>query len=444
VRASVPEGEWQILGPPKQVSAVVTADLKSSSFPPSPSEHASGTVAARLIPVSGTLFRLGGNVGTTYSGIPSELGKKAHIDADVAVKLEIPHFEKLTRKFEGTPWAPWAPIANLKGAVALEATGKFDPSGGRIPLQFHTALQSASQKLDIVSSGALEVAGWGGRSRTNAEVDVALQDVQLELPRLDLAAPPRLVPDPRIAPLKQRAGVTEPSFFYRVHIHTPPGHVAHILSNLARAPVPLTLDLSFANDQPVKGDIRVQKFPIQFFNRKAMIDHFDLSLRDPSSESVIGGQVKMDLVDYVFQVDASGTLGKPAFAFSSDPPLSQDQILAVLLYGQGPEQLDSEQSSTVSNTNAALSDQAIGLASFLLLGSTPIQGLTYDPSSKALQVKFKIAEGTSLTVSSSAGDTRDIGVRRRLTKNWSITTDLVTQPGEPNILSAFLEWAHRY
>jgi hypothetical protein len=141
---------------------------------------------------------------------------------------------------------------------------------------------------------------------------------------------------------------------------------------------------------------------------------------------------------------ATGTVGKPGFSFISDPPLPQDQILSVLLYGQAPEALDAEQASTVSNANAAVSDKAVGLASFLLLGSTPIQALTYDPISKQMLVKFRIAAGTSLSVSQGSSDTRDIGIRRRLGKNWSISTDLITQPGEPNILSAFLEWAHRY
>jgi len=191
---------------------------------------------------------------------------------------------------------------------------------------------------------------------------------------------------------------------------------------------------------PLSGSVAVRSFPVKFFNREATIDHFRLELKQPQPESPIDGMVKIDLTDYQFRVMARGTIGKPGFTFESDPPLSQNQILSVLIYGRAPDELDSEESATVGNTEAAVRDQAIGLASFFVLGSTPVQGLTYDPKTKALQVKVRVAEGTSLNVGASSGDLHDIGVRRRIGKDWAITTDISKGTTDSNALSAFLEW----
>jgi len=107
---------------------------------------------------------------------------------------------------------------------------------------------------------------------------VLLSDVQLELPRLDLAAPPRLLPDSRVAENslregQQRAGVASegaPSTIRYTSIR-PAERPARILSNLARAPIPVSIDLMSSAKGRSQVSVAVRSFPVKFFNREATL-----------------------------------------------------------------------------------------------------------------------------------------------------------------------------
>ncbi|HUP58113.1 MAG TPA: translocation/assembly module TamB domain-containing protein, partial [Bdellovibrionota bacterium] len=422
---------------PSEAGVEVRAELSTLSFPPSPSERVNGEVAVTLIPILTPLFEGNGRVNASIDGAPTAFPEDWRMDTDLGLALRIPSFRRLVKLLEPTDWAIWAPLRVLRGSLGLELTGRFDAIDGSIPLALKTRLRSPSQRLDIDASGRVDVAGWAGAPRTRAEVDVTLSDFMLELPRLDLAAPPRFFPDKRVKSFakadeeKQKAGTSPEagSLEYRVRVRTPADRPARILSNLARAPIPIALDLRLSSEAPLEGEVRVQSFPVEFFRRKAVVERLKLDVREPSDESPIDGSVRMDLTDYQVRVIAVGTAGRPAIRFESDPPLSQEQIISLLLYGRTPDDLDAEESSSVGSAQAAVQDRALGLLSFFVLGSTPIQSLGYDPRTGRLDVKVRLGEGTSLNLGGGSEEGQNVGVRRRLTRNWSITTELSNPSG---------------
>ena len=206
---------------------------------------------------------------------------------------------------------------------------------------------------------------------------------------------------------------------------------------------------------PIAGSLSVSSFPLELFRREASLDHFTVQLKDPSEESTVDGSFKVVYTDYTIFVTVTSTLGKPRIDLRSSPPLAQDQLIATLLFGHPLDELDPDQSSSVGNTQAAIGDGAVGLASMYALASTPVESVNYDSRSGLLTAKVRLGEGTSLNIGTNQSQLSQVGIRKRLGKHWSIETD-VTQ-GTTNALdplnadtstatrgSAMLQWSSRY
>jgi hypothetical protein len=195
------------------------------------------------------------------------------------------------------------------------------------------------------------------------------------------------------------------------------------------------------------GTVMVRKFPLEIFRRDAVLEHLTISLASPAPESELNGAVKVAYADYTITIQIIGTSGKPAIKMRSDPPLPEEQLVAVLLFGRPLEELDPDQNSSVGSTRAALADGAVGLASLYALASTPIQSVGYDPKRGVVNVKVRLGAGTSLNLGTTGATDQleTIGIRRRLGPHWTIETDLIRSTDETGrTASAFLEWSNRY
>ena len=119
--------------------------------------------------------------------------------------------------------------------------------------------------------------------------------------------------------------------------------------------------------------------------------------------------------------------------------------MSVLLFGEPLETLDPDRLSSIGNAQAALADGALNLASIYALASTPIQSIGYDPQKGIATMKVRLAEGTSLNVGASSSEVQEIGVRKRIGPNWTVTTQVENSAASSErSVSAFLEWALRY
>jgi hypothetical protein len=322
-------------------------------------------------------------------------------------------------------------------------------------------LSSARQRMMVdargeVSAEGLRRAARGGRPTAALRAAIVLKDLEVELPRLDLEAPPPLLPDPRIrvgdagAPGKAReqAG-TLGAFAYEVAVRTPPGTPLRLHTNLAKAPVPVRLDVKMKAGQGLSGEVELLDFPVEIFRRQARVERLRVRLapgpEGMRGERLLDGSVRVEYADFTIRVLLLGTADRPIIRLTSDPPLPDHQILAALLFGKAPDELDPEESESVGSASAAVADRAVGLASLYVLASTPVQSIGYDPRSGVFSAKVKLGEGTSLNVGADPSELKEVGVRRRLTRFWSIVT-AVLNPTDPagRDLTALLEWRNRY
>lgn len=464
--------QWRL---PQRGRFTVRSDFNSKEFPFAPASEVEGWAQLEIAPLSTPLFRGQGKVKMNFSGIPRIFPNQWKIDSDVAVGFRIRQFEALVKNFAKTPWAVPAPFHVLKGSVDLDVHGKSDLNRGSFPIHLKTRLRSEYQKLNLDGQGVIHVNNIQSVPRSAMDFDLSLSDVELELPKLDLADPPRVWPDPRFHLLEERqeeraekglenklsdlGGFSrfdesaenvpkdlKEGFSYDLQVKTPSHHPIKILSNLAKTPIPIDVQLFIIRNYFEKGFIRIKDFPIKAFRRDASLDHFDVVLKSPLSESRVDGLIKVHYVDYTVSILITSTLDKPVIQLSSDPPLPEDKLVATLLFGQPIEELDAEQIQSVGSARAAIADAALGIASLYALASTPVQSVGYDSTHKLLTAKLRLGKGTSLNLGADTGGIEEIGIRKRLGSNWSISTDMTnSKTGDQNkSVSTFLEWRHRY
>ena len=122
--------------------------------------------------------------------------------------------------------------------------------------------------------------------------------------------------------------------------------------------------------------------------------------------------------------------------------MSQADIVAMLLFGKSPEQLDSDQQSSAANAQTAAANSAFGLASLYLLASTPVEYVGYDPASRTYTVKFRLPGGATLQMGSD-DQSRGVQLRKRISSHLAVQTELTSTQTQGDIVTTLLEWYGR-
>jgi hypothetical protein len=441
---------------PHSARFALTGDFKTPAIPV-PDEYFDGELRLELKTVSNSLVELGGGLSAKFSGVPLELPRRGQLETRSALWVRLPQFSRAVSALHRTPWAVPAPLNALEGEVRLSAEGFLGRTRSEFPIRIETRLAGAGQKLNLDGRGVFRLENWGTELdlHPRLDLDLELSDVILAIPKLELQRPPRLLPDTRIvrsAP-RQRAGKANETsgFDYNLRFHTnPSGQPLRLLSNLAQGPVPMQIQLKLSSQEEASGEIAVQQFPLELFRRDAVLEHFRLKLTPTRPDPPIDGAVRITYADYVVRILIYGTQSEPGISLRSEPPVPEDELWSVLLFGQPTGALDSGQAESVGQARSAVADRAVGLASLYLLASTPIESLLYDPSTGAVQAKFRLGGGTSLDLGTDAKERQYLGLRKRIGGNWTLSSEY-TRPLPSNpvasasaALSAFLEWSRRY
>ncbi len=432
---------------PPALMTAVKATLKSSNYPPDSSSEIQGEIEVKPADIHQSEFESKVSLQAKADLRLNEPYQKWKVDGDLAVHLGIPQFEAAVHDLSRTRFAVPAPFHVLKGKVDLDVGGKFDLIQARLPLSLQTRLVSKNQKFDLDGKGSLLFKPFEARPKLDLDLDLVLTSIALELPRLELGAPPQFISDPRYRTgLKTAASESSGlDFDFSLHLVSPDGSPVQILSNLAKKPIPISTDLKVGSSTPLSGSINIQSFPVEIFRRQATVDHFKLTLAEPSDESVIDGLIIVPSVDYTVKVILLATVGNPRVVMQSEPPLPENQLWAALLFGAPLEQLDPDQMNSVGATQAAVAAGAVNLASLYALASTPVQSVAYDSKTGTVSAKVKLGSGTSLNVGANANELSKVGIRNRLNSQWTIETDLDSPADSSNrTVSTYLEWSRRY
>jgi hypothetical protein len=440
------------------LDVLLTTDL-TMPFPPDSASPVAGKIGLSLDPLRTAVFQGAGGAEVAVKGnlanFPNSLNAKTTIQASV----KIPEFRALVHEMgRSKSWGIPEPLNSLTGEIALQVGGEGDlPWHVRLfPLKLTTRLASRSQKLNIDTDGSFALEDRPvspGSSETllhsTLTSQINLSEIRLVLPHLNLSAPPQLIPDPRIRikadGTRELAGEGPPTFHYDIKIATPANQPLRLSSNLAKADIPIDINVHLLEGKPPELHLKVARFPIDLFRRQADLEHFIVRSAPNSDKLLLDGRIQISYTDYRILIAISGNSDSPKIDFSSEPPLSDTQLIAVLFFGRPLEQLEPGQMESVGSAQAAITDGAVSLASMYLLASTPIESVGYDSTSGVVTAKVRLADGTSLNVGSDFRQINSLGIRKRLGPNWAITTYL-DNPFDTltRTLNAFLEWNRRY
>lgn len=416
----------------------------------------SASVRGTVDPV-GAWYELSGGGEAKLEGRMDRPWSEMTLSHEARVKLLVRRFENLVAFLRETPYAVPAPVHVLTGPVTLRVESRGDPRADLQLLRYvlTTDLSGARQRLAARAEGRVTVS----RSRAEAGAyehagEVILEDVALELPKLAAGPAPKITLDSRIHSGEQPPAVSsspagaprrERAWPVRSRIGLRTAKPLLLFSNLAKQAVPVSLALGLKHPPAaVGGVIGITKFDVELFRRTATIDHLNITLSTGSSVGVLEGLVLYSAPSTLIRIAILGTTERPRIELSSVPPLKREDIIGLLIFGKNPNELDPEQTASVSNTETALESRAFGLASLFLFGATPIEHVGYDPATKTTTVKLRLPGGAHLTLGSDFDQSRQLSVRKPLSPHWAIQSEISEQGRQSKAATTFLEWLNRY
>ena len=464
-------------------------DLSADHFDFGKTKHANFSLALRIVHHQFATLDLKAR-GSVTKGATTPL--KYDVDSDLAFDIE--KLQRVVKLFDKTPFEIPAPLNDLDGPVRLKAQAKVDQSSGRVTYQAATGLESKFQGVFLRANGTTDLQ-LASAFHQSTKIDLMVDDLRLSAPKFDLRAPPRFTPDSRFGPLNPQLNDNPPVLAkgkkvepldIDVRIHTTRDKAIQIATNLTKAPIPITLDVTYhdqtatvaapnqpplplrspavvstvpvnagstlppgvaapANTQPsMIGWVTIGHTPIDLFHRDANVEEMRVDLL-PSGVQRVNGTVAINYLDYKIHVLVNGTTSAPAVKLISDPPLSDQNILAVLIYGHAPDELNDDQKSSVANAQAAFANATLGISSLYLLASTPIESVGYDPEKNVVTAKVGLGGGASLELGGGTSNST-AGFKKRLSKNFVFRTDVESNAASTGqkTVSALLEWVRRF
>jgi hypothetical protein len=363
-------------------------------------------------------------------------------DAAVAAQK----FETLVAELHETNWAIPAPFNQLAGSASCRIKGKYIRESGAAPLQCGINLKSEEQAYVLSSNGQLKLEESNNDWQPSVTLRVLIESLKFRLPDMRIGQPlPQIFGDRRIvrsnSPAKARIDIK-----YDIGIETAGPKSIELYSNLVPNPIPLQISVRAKSGQAVTGDIRLAEFSFEALRREGIVEELKVAIAAKAEDQILTGRVRFPADDYVIFMDIFGSAAKPGYRFRSQPPLSEREIIAVILFGDVPESLDADRLSSVDDTQAAIAGGALELASMYYLATTPVESVSYDPATKSVAARVRLGKGLSLKVGRDLdSETQQVGLRQRLGGGWSIeTTATHDEVTDADRGVAMLKWSRRY
>jgi hypothetical protein len=155
--------------------------------------------------------------------------------------------------------------------------------------------------------------------------------------------------------------------------------------------------------------IRLQKFKVNF---------------NPPLDPILVARILFPLPEYKITLNLEGPVSSPRHSFSSEPPLPQNDIYAVLLFGRPMAELDQADRVAVNQSNRLLSQSLLNLAVLYFFAGSPIEHIGYHPETNRATAQIGLGSRASLRVGGDQEGINSTAVRRSLGRGWYIDTSV--------------------
>ncbi|WP_413568481.1 translocation/assembly module TamB domain-containing protein [Bdellovibrio sp. HCB117] len=362
--------------------------------------------------------------------------------------LKIPALENWQSLLVKSAYSLPAPLHVLKGSLELRAEGPPTDLLTKIfnvKASLKTDLTSPRQALKTLSN--VELNADIQKTIFTLQGDIGLTEVTLELPYLGFEAPPQFKPDSRFVKKTEQAPPAPkgPSTFIikELAIHTDATPL-RLKTRLLDEAIPIHIKYKLKDTKSLSGTVSIGKMNVEVFKKKAAVERFILKKYPDSTVQDLDGLLIHRTSEVKIEILIVGTTEKPRIELLSDPPLSRQQIISILLFNKSLQQLADEDKNTAGQLDQALLSEAFGLASLFLLSSTPIESVYFDPRTQSYTARVRLDDQTSVSLGSNFETSQQFTVRRRLGGPWSVSTELKQSDNAEDVITTLIEWFKRF
>lgn len=325
-----------------------------------------------------------------------------------------------------------APFNVMNGDIDLKVTTANHPDPELIHISALTNINLASTHQNFVMNlSALVPMNLRTLKPTQVNLDVDFKKVRIELPRLSKKAPPpQILPDSRfkkqiLPPVAKKVTPVD------MEVSALNEKSMNIQTNLLDEPLRLNFDLKLQNGKVQDGFLKILPLKTTVFRRPIRLQFLNLKFSE-ANETQVNSVIMFPLPEYKITLKLEGPVSKPKYAFQSVPPLPEDDIYAVLLFGRPLTDLSTDDKSAAAKTNSILAQGILSLSVLYFLAGSPVEYVGYDTDSKSAIAQFGLGDKSSLRVGGGNEGVNSTTLRRSLGKGWYLDTSVQQSQEEAN------------
>ena len=259
-------------------------------------------------------------------------------------------------------------------------------------------------------------------------IDMVFNKVLIELPKFSKKSlPPQVLPDSRFQSSKDLVKAKEkkgPPFKLDVLVKAEKENSLQLKTNFIEEMIKLNFSFNIVESELLNGYIRLLPMDLTVLRRPIRIEDLWLNLKAKKIPE-LNSTIFFNLPEYKIKLLVQGPISTPRYMFESEPPLPQDDIYSVLLFGRPLNDMGPDSNSATEQTRQLLSQGLLSLSVLYVLSGTPIEYIGYDAQNKEASAQIGLGAKNSLRVSSGERGNQT-GVRRSLGKGWYIDSSVLS------------------
>lgn len=319
-----------------------------------------------------------------------------------------------------------APLNAMDGSLIIDLMTYKTEDPQKLELNFNTNIDMHGNQQDLVMDILTKLPLNIQSMKPGAVVvDLDFKKVRLQLPRIaNTVRLPQFRPDPRFKMPKKNEKKKEGAPL-ALDLEAKNSEALQLRSNLLDEPLRLNFDMQVVEGKKA-GKVRILPLETTVFKRPVQIPAMNFYFNDPK-EPVLRGQIIFPLPEYKITMNIEGPMSQPRYAFESDPPLPQNDIYSVLLFGRPLQELGPDDKNAATRTNQLLAQGVLSLSVLYFLAGSPVEYVGFDPESGQATAQIGLGRRSALRVSGGE-ESRSTGIRHSLGKGWYLDTSAERTP----------------
>lgn len=370
---------------------------------------------------------------------PASVGFRKKLLLETEGKLSLPQIKESLERYAPKPFTTLpAPFNVMNGAInAHIVTSDLKDEG--------SVMITSSLNVDLKSDKQVFQMALGSDVPLNLEnfspgrilLAIDFKKVTLQLPRLSKKSlPPQFLPDSRIKTPEMKKQeqkqaqeeATKKNVNLSMNLEALGENALQVRTNLLDEILRLNFDLKIREGELKDGFVQILPLETTVFKRPIHVSFLKI-IFDYPLDPVINARIVFPLPEYKITLNLEGPLSNPRHSFSSEPPLPQNDIYSVLLFGRPMSDLATDDKAAASRTNQLLSQGILSLSVLYFFAGSPVEYIGYDPETRGATAQIGLGSKSSVRVGRGASGSTSTSVRRSLGKGWYLDTSVQNNPG---------------